>query len=159
MESGTKELIKYILADFHEVEHFIPVSIMIGTCCAGLFVLIRRTFKKTAAVWLFACYTVFLLCVTLFKREPGSITEGYFLWEILGTWFGGMHGRAYVIENFLIFIPFGFLCGIVLTRRRWMAVFLALGLSVFIEYLQLRLQWGHSELNDIIQNMAGGIVG
>jgi len=64
------------------------------------------------------------------------------------------------ILNILLFVPIGLLISVVLNKRRFLKV-LALGvcLSGFIELLQLVLSKGVCNIDDVINNVAGCIIG
>lgn len=107
-------------------------------------------------------FLYFLLYVTLFSRTVGSRQEVAFLpfsgYEISGG------NYYYVIENVLLFIPFGFLlgttlciygkkCGII--KIVWIA-FLT---SVSIELLQYVFSCGKTETDDVLANVFGAFLG
>lgn len=69
----------------------------------------------------------------------------------------------YIVENFLnviLFIPVGFLaCGFRRMNRWWRVALLGCIISSSIEGLQLWLQRGLCELDDVFHNTLGAIVG
>lgn len=67
----------------------------------------------------------------------------------------------FVVENILLFIPFGCLLpiGIKRCRRFTRVTSCAAALSICIEILQYVFRCGKTEVNDVIMNLAGTILG
>lgn len=99
-----------------------------------------------------------IFIITIFEREPGSRTGiSLTLCETLG----GPRANAYVIENILLFIPFGFFVpkmwkGL---RRLSVCVFAGFCFSLAIEVTQLLTQRGHFQVDDILMNTIGAGIG
>lgn len=72
-----------------------------------------------------------------------------------------LRGWQYQILNILMFMPFGFLLPIVSNKfRSFKKIFMAsLGFTLFIETIQLLTARGVFELDDIFNNLLGGILG
>jgi glycopeptide antibiotics resistance protein len=157
---------KFILMDLKEALHFLPYGLL-----AGLFLIILLTLvnqfrtkrgRKRLPVFSYAgviMYAVIILCITFFSREPGS-RKGIDL-ELLSTWGINARNNAFVVENVLLFIPYGFLCAWAFPAIRELAVgcFWFLCTSTGIEFLQLLTQRGYFQIDDILTNVAGGFVG
>ena len=97
---------------------------------------------------LIALYILIILCITLFSRRPMEtrIFRGLF-WEIeMGYWNN-------IIQNILLFIPFGFLIG---GKRGIIAGVL---LSIGIELTQYIAVLGYCELDDVLNNTIGAAIG
>ena len=107
-------------------------------------------------------YIYYLFYVTLLMRSIGSRREVEFMpftnSELMN---GDFH---YLIENILLFIPFGFLmyatlraygreCGI------GMILLIAFLISVSVELLQYVFSCGKSETDDVITNVLGALIG
>ena len=72
-----------------------------------------------------------------------------FLWELPES-----------ILNLVLFVPVGFLLGVVFRKVTWWEVFLiGASLSMSIEILQLILQKGCCDFNDLISNTLGCMIG
>lgn len=99
-----------------------------------------------------------LLYLTLFEREAGS-RQAVSL-KLFET-FGDVRSNAYVVENILLFIPFGVLGACFWKCLRNPVVFLVIGAvySVFIEVVQLVTQRGYFQVDDIVMNSLGSGVG
>ena len=100
---------------------------------------------------------------TLLKREPRGaerVLKPELFWAIR-TWVaGGYNGKEEAIQyllNILFFIP----CGFLFTwKDNWKRVFVtALVLSVFIELSQFIFNLGWCEVDDVISNTLGAMIG
>ncbi len=98
---------------------------------------------------LLAIYVYFIILKTIIGRSPHSsypLFLGLF-WELRhGFW-------KDIILNILLFIPFGFLVG---SRK---GIILGLLLSVSIEVVQYVFLLGYCELDDILHNFIGTLLG
>lgn len=108
----------------------------------------------------YAMYLAILLVLTLFSREGGSSSGGMDL-ELFSTWGINTRNNAFVVENVLLFIPYGFVC---CWAFRWARNFFACALfgaatSVLVECLQLVTGRGYFQIDDILTNILGTIVG
>lgn len=107
---------------------------------------------------LFVIYAWVLVMIVFFCREPGS-RIGTNL-QVMGTWGTTLQDHAWVIENLVLFLPFGFLFPVWLGRKReaW-TILLGFLCSAAIEYTQLRTGRGFCQLDDVIMNTLGTIIG
>ncbi len=111
---------------------------------------------------LFSVYVLFLLWLTIFSRQPRSL-ERVFKWELLWSyraWLAGApDGKTESIQNInniLIFIPFGLL----FPGKRWKWLLLTVVLfSAGIEAVQYVLNLGWCEIDDVICNFLGAVIG
>jgi glycopeptide antibiotics resistance protein len=157
---------KYIIMDLRETLQFLPYGLLAGLLLVVLLILVNRfrekKGKKPIHVFSYAAVVTsmgIILCITFFSREPGS-RKGIDL-ELFSTWGINVRNDAFVVENVLLFIPYGFLCAWAFPAVREMAVggFLLLCTSTGIEFLQLLTQRGYFQIDDIWTNVAGGFVG
>lgn len=104
-------------------------------------------------------YLIALLNMVFFSREPGS-RIGVNL-ELLGTWGDTVTSQGYVIENILLFIPYGILVpGSLPFLRNGVICILSAGLfSTGIELVQFVSQRGYCQLDDVVMNTAGAAFG
>ncbi len=108
---------------------------------------------------LFTTYMYTLLQQTYFSRPPGSRnTVSLILGE---TWQGSVQSKAYVIENILMMIPFGVLLPYILKPAESIFCCIPLGFffSVSLEYAQFLSQRGHMQVDDVVMNVIGTIIG
>ena len=99
-----------------------------------------------------------LFIITIFEREPGSRTGiSLKFFEALG----GPRANAYVIENVLLFIPFGIFIPLKWKQLRnpFVCSFLGFCLSCIIEIIQLITERGHFQIDDIVTNTLGTLIG
>lgn len=107
---------------------------------------------------LFVIYFLVLLQTVFFSREPGS-RWGTQL-QFLGTWGTTMQDHAWVLENILLFLPFGILLPVCLPGRgHWLTVPAGILCSACIEYIQLRTGRGYCQLDDVVMNGLGALAG
>ena len=112
---------------------------------------------------LFVAYTIFIVWYTLLKREPRG-AERVFMLELfwtIRTWVaGGYNGKEEAIQyvqNILFFIPYGLLFP---RKDNWKRVFVtALVLSSSIELSQFIFNLGWCEVDDVISNTIGAMIG
>lgn len=65
-----------------------------------------------------------------------------------------------VFGNVLLFIPFGFFLSMVLTAARlWNILFISFLVSALFELFQYRTHTGTGDIDDVILNTSGGILG
>ena len=119
--------------------------------------------KSVVKKSLFVAYTIFIVWYTLLKREPRG-AERVFMPELfwaLRTWVAGGYTvkeeAVQYIQNILFFIPYGLLFP---WKDNWKRVFVtALVLSVFIELSQFIFNLGWCEVDDVISNTLGAMIG
>ena len=119
--------------------------------------------KSVVKKFLFIAYTIFIVWLTLLKREPRGAERVYKLelfWAIRGWLAGTPQGKVEAIQyvqNILFFIPYGLLFP---WKDSWKLVFVsALVLSVFIELSQFIFNLGWCEVDDVISNTLGAMIG
>lgn len=112
-------------------------------------------------------YVVVLLYVTVIFRDAEKVA-GY---NFKPFWTYGEIAKGIrddllpqVIMNVAVFVPIGIMTGFVtqnrVLRNRWMIVIgLGIGLSVGIEIIQFLFSKGFAELDDIMHNTLGCIIG
>lgn len=106
----------------------------------------------------FAIYMYILSILVYYSREPGS-RNGVDM-QLWSTWGMTLQEHAYFIENILLFIPFGMLFPIVFKKYlRWFTVPIGFMISVGIEYIQYVTARGFCQLDDVVTNTAGTIIG
>ena len=157
---STENIWKNIILDFRQpVGYLIPAVII---TMAG--VLIYKLYKKEKARILPACilliiYIEILLQTAFFSREPGS-RKGIDL-TLFETWGNTAIAHAYVIENIIMFIPFGILSPMVFKRMKkaWFCVLIGCIFSCGIEISQLITGRGYCQLDDVVTNTVGTLVG
>ena len=114
--------------------------------------------------YLFATYTIFIVWYTLLIREPrgaGRVFIPELFWAIRGwivnpTIESKKEAVQYLL-NILFFIPYGLL---VPWKDNWKRVFVtALVVSLLIELSQYIFNLGWCEVDDVISNTLGAMIG
>lgn len=120
--------------------------------------------KSVVKKYLFAAYTIFIVWYTLLIREPRSFEHVFkpeLLWAIR-EWIANptVVNKVEAVQflmNILFFIPYGLLFP---WKDNWKRVFMtALVLSVFIEFSQFIFNLGWCEVDDVISNTLGAMIG
>lgn len=127
-------------------------------------VLVFKIYKKGKGRIRFSCilfiiYIEILMQTAFFSREPGSRQQIDL--NLFGTWGQTAIAHAYFIENIIMFIPFGLLAPMVFERMRKVrfCVFIGFLCSCGIELSQLITQRGYCQLDDVVTNTVGMLVG
>lgn len=160
-------MLKYIYEDMMSMVRYLPWSFAMGVPLAALFLwgvnFFRKRRGKAPAVKLpiiaFGIYLSVLLIITFLSRESGTKAGADF--KLFSTWGINKRNNAFVIENVLLFIPFGFLGGWAFESMRNVLCCTALGaaVSVGIECLQLVTERGFFQIDDILTNTLGALIG
>lgn len=120
-----------------------------------------KTFDKIRlTVWTFLLSYILVIVQTVFlSREPGS-REAVSLVPF-ETWGHTMYAHAYFIENIIMFIPFGVLLPILFKRMRKVQNCVGFGFlsSCIIEIAQFITRRGYLQLDDVITNTVGALIG
>lgn len=171
-------LYNYILNDIHDVLIYLNNGIKVGVVYAILFGIIscfiyhkQVTKKQSETFWskyiftwrfvgstLFIIYFFVLCNIVYFSREPGS-RIGVDM-RLFSTWGITNQEHAYVIENVILFIPFGILFPACLPEKvSVLTIFTGAICSVSIEYIQYRTGCGYCQLDDVVTNILGTVIG
>lgn len=122
---------------------------------------IKKGFRVTSIAALLE-YIFLLYCSTIFSRTVQL--ERKFNFRPLWTYEAILEGEkiyvAEVIMNVVAFIPVGLMLGFSFPSSNWKKVLIAaFFLSISIEVLQFCMMCGFSELDDVIHNTLGCIIG
>lgn len=137
----------------------LAVFLLIWLCRKMLFRGRKPDWVRIGAIAWCAVYMYVLLNIAFFSREPGSRTGVNM--QLFGTWGDTPEARGYVIENIILFLPFGILfpCAVSFLRKAWCCVPIACLCSITLEGLQFVTQRGYCQLDDIVMNTAGAAAG
>ena len=162
------KLWKYIASQLYVV----PKTVYLGLFalfCVGVIVLLAVNCKKAGRhiAWLLFFECVFLvLGMTVFYRHTGTKAVVYSPFSsYVSVWRDGdMTMLHEIILNIVLFVPLGFLWGIPSLKwsRKWQwlgAIILGVSLSAVIELLQYSFKKGCVELDDVIHNTLGCLIG
>ena len=157
-----KWYIRSIIQDFRQpVSYLIPAIIFSGCVVFAVSWLCgkKSTIKRRIPFTFFLAYILVIFRIVFFCREPGSRKAiSLVLFE---TWGHTFHMHAMFVENIIMFIPFGFLAPMVFERMRKVrfCVFIGFLCSCGIELSQLITQRGYCQLDDVVTNTVGMLVG
>lgn len=109
------EILKNIWNDMQEPIGYLPQGLLVGLAAVPLLFLWQRLsgWKEKGSlcriVGSFLCivYVAVVWNTVFFSREPGSRTGANM--QLFGTWGDTPVARGYVIENVILFLPFGVL--------------------------------------------------
>lgn len=146
---------------------YLPYSLVVGIPVAIVLLaavnFLRKRRKKEAAamlpVVLFGFYLSVMLVITFLSRESGG--GSVFDLKLFSTWGINNRNNAMVVENVLLFIPYGFLGCWAFERTKsflWCTL-LGAGTSLSIECLQLATGRGFFQIDDIMTNTLGAMAG
>lgn len=159
-------MLKYIIKDLTAVSSFLPHGIVAGIIIVLVLSVINdrrvRRQKKpfsVVAVTVLLMYMFIMLCITFLSRESGS-SNGIDM-ELFSTWSINTRNKALVIENVLLFIPYGFLFPLAVKSYRSFFSVMLVGIvtSLGIECMQLVTGRGFFQVDDILTNTLGAVVG
>ncbi len=155
-------MIEYIVKDMMAVLRLVPLGILLGIPIGILYYFFRKkrhSGPKIASVF-FGIYLGVVLAITFFSRELGSAGEIIDL-TLFSTWHINTRNRALLVENILLFIPYGFLYHAAF-RKEWPVLnagLIGFVTTLSIETMQLVTKRGIFQLDDILFNTAGTVVG
>lgn len=109
---------------------------------------------------LFGGYCIFIIYYTILSRNPGTPKADLrLMWAYQEMLTGHPNWKKDVaqnINNILFFIPFGILLP---ARKLWAVLVSAFCLSVVVETIQYLGGYGLAEMDDVICNTLGAVVG
>lgn len=144
--------------------HDIPLDLYIGAAivlCIGLLFLIKWKGIKDSfrfiALLAFIEYVALIFCSTVLFRAASDVRKYNF------HPFWSYNEPSLFVENVMnvvVFVPVGMLLGITFKDIRWwQALLTGVCLSVSIEILQFIFKKGFSELDDVMHNTLGCMIG
>lgn len=159
-------MLKYIMNDLLAALRYLPCGIIAGLFAVVVLYCFNRGRRKRGrdavslpAVSCLVMYVAVLLAITYFSRESGT-RNGMDL-ELFSTWGINKRNNAYVVENVLLFIPYGFVLAWAVPRQKnFFRNFLTGALtSLSIECMQLITGRGFFQIDDILTNILGTVLG
>ena len=159
-------MLKYIIHDMTAALRYLPYGLIAGLFAVAVLWLINRGRQKRGrdalslpAISCLVMYVAILLAITYFSRESGT-RNGIDL-ELFSTWGINRRNNAYVVENVLLFIPYGFVLAWADPRQRHFLRNVLTGAmtSLAIECMQLATGRGYFQIDDILTNILGTILG
>ena len=119
----------------------------------------KQNLIRSAGIVLLIASVAFILYATLLFRTPVYTPPQLELFWSYKAWFAGDKSLGKeIIENILLFVPFGFSLAL-LVRKNRTVLLAALALTVVTELAQLIFGLGLFEWDDIINNTLGAGIG
>lgn len=144
----------------------ISVIVFVAFCAVSIFLFQRQKINKVQcfAAVLLSLYIVVMLYFTVIGRysheeygyEINFFTSYRWLFK-----YNIEQALCQLMINLAMLVPVGFLLSIILNAKHKYLITMALSflLTVFIETMQLVTKCGSFEIDDIINNMVGAIIG
>lgn len=147
----------------------IPMAVyegLLSVLCLGVVVVIvcyglKRGWREIAGLILDG-YVFVIYCSTVLFRTAadGNGHEFRPFWSYEAIENGRSELLAENMMNVVVFVPIGLLMGLAFRGIRWWQVLIAGAiLSIFIEALQFFLKRGFSEIDDVMHNTLGCVIG
>lgn len=159
-------MMKYIVKDLTSVSRYLPYGLLAGVIVVlilsainGIRVRKNKEPFSVVAVSGFVMFTVIMLFITFLSREDGART-GIDL-KLFSTWGINTRNNAFVVENVLLFIPYGFFGTWVFRRARRLVPCVMAGMifSLAIECVQHITGRGFFQIDDVLTNTLGTLIG
>ncbi len=139
---------------------------LLSVFCLGLVLLlvfcgIKKGQRYTSGL-LMVEYVFLIFCSTVIFRIVGETRQYDFhpFWSYQAIQDGREDLLAENIMNVVVFIPVGLLLGIAFKQMTWWkALLIGCSISVTIESLQFFLMRGFSEVDDVMHNTVGCLIG
>lgn len=167
-----KRVVRLVIEQLYNAFMYIPEGCIWAACITIVVflsgILWRFCIHKTIR-WTFWCrlfplflFIVYVYCVlqlTILSRTPGSF--GGMDWRILARWNENDAQKAFLIMNIIMFIPLGILLPVFSKWTGHILVSLPVAIicSIGIEMIQLKYRLGFCQLDDIIANSLGFLIG
>ena len=139
---------------------------LLSIFCIGLVVFVAwkgfKTGLRYSVALLLIEYIFLIFCSTVLFRTPGETRQSDFypFWSYKAIQDGREDLLAENIMNVVVFIPVGLLLGIALKQMTWWkALLIGCSISVIIESLQFLFKRGFSEVDDVMHNTVGCLIG
>lgn len=161
-----KELHEYFFPLINEVPHDI-YRMMLILFCVGTLIVLFSGFRKgwRYLVWLLLLEYVYLIYASTVLFRP-IMRELNYNFKPFWSYMEIANGRTELlwenIMNVIMFVPIGILIGSQSRNKKkgWLvAFFMGLCLSVGIEIMQYMSQKGFSEVDDVMHNTLGCLIG
>lgn len=99
-------------------------------------------------------YAFLILAETVFIRKP--FQGEHLKLELFWSWRAWSVQQNQILTNVIMFVPVGMLSGLL---WKWRGLWVAAGLSIVIELLQLVTSRGLCEFDDVLHNLIGAVIG
>lgn len=120
----------------------------------------RKKVRQTTVIFALALLVVVILWLTLFSRL-GSESRHFYppFWSYRAIAEGSGETLLEIVGNIALFLPIGAIASLILNLNLLQTVFFSFGLSLVIESCQWFLWLGSFEIDDLLHNTLGGLIG
>lgn len=161
-----EEYYEYLSLLYHRIPEYVfecGISLfVIGTLIILMCWGVSKGWRKVALLGLIE-YVLLVYCSTIIFRDRSDIAKTNFeLFDEYGTIYtdGSIHFAPEMLMNILVFVPIGILAGAVFKGKNWIcAIITGCCISVSVEALQYVFRRGTAEIDDVIHNTIGCIIG
>ncbi len=160
------KLKNYCFHLINEVPHEVYVAMLIALCVGGVILIKLYGFRKGlfySLRLLFVEYVFLLYASTVIFRSVMSDRKYDFtpFWSYRAILYGSEPQLLTEnIMNMVVFVPVGLLAGVTFRRMTWKKIIIVgLCLSLGIEALQFVFKKGFSEVDDVMHNTFGCLMG
>lgn len=160
INQSTENIWYNIIFDFRQpVSYLLPAIVLAVVGVLAYKICKREKARIRLSSVLLIIYMEVLMQTAFFSREPGSRNQIDL--NLFGTWGQTAVAHAYFIENIIMFVPFGILVPLVFSRMQKVRFCVLTGFlfSCVIELSQLVTQRGYCQLDDVVTNTLGTLVG
>ena len=150
------------------VIHLFDIGEIYYLICTGIALVVllgmracKLSWGKSSAAALAAAYMFIVLTITVFKRGPTDLAKNYFppFWAyrmILSRSKIARDLAIQIILNIIMLVPIGYLTPFFVDKK---PILFGVACSVTIELIQLVTRKGYFEIDDIIHNTIGVLIG
>lgn len=158
-------LVEYVVSLYCDISMEVYEGLL-SVFCLGVVILVAwkgfKTGLRYSSILLLMEYVFLLFCSTVFFRVVGMARQYDFhpFWSYKAI----QEGRAGLlpesIMNVVVFVPVGLLLGIAFKQMTWWkALLIGCSISITIEALQFWFMKGFSEVDDVMHNTVGCVIG
>jgi len=156
-----KQFEDYVFILVHVTPYYVYEGIASIFClCLVVFISWKgfKTGLRYAVALLLIEYVFLIFCSTVFFRPTGEVRQ----YDFHPFW--SYNSPELLIENIMnviVFIPIGMILGSLLrVKGSWLvALLIGCSISITVEALQFWFMKGFSEVNDVMHNMVGCLIG
>ena len=137
------------------------ICVVLAASVIGVLRFYRQGWIKSVAAGLTVSYMFLVLSITVLSRGPTEHPFNYFppFWAYREIFSGSEIAQSLTIQiivNIFMLAPLGFLLPFITTRK---PILYGILFSLFIEILQYLTKRGYFEIDDIIHNTIGLLIG
>lgn len=160
-----EEFKQYLISLYQDIPQEVYEGIL-SIFSLGLVIFIAwkgfKTGLRYSAILLLVEYVFLIFCSTVFFRTTSELRKYdiHPFWSYQALQDGREDLLAENIMNVVVFVPVGLLLGIAFKQMTWWkALLIGCSISVTIESLQFFFMRGFSEVDDVMHNTVGCILG